>query len=122
MASFRKVNQNWYYRFVDGNGKQREFKGCPDRRQTEAMAAAEAEAANVRHGLIDPKARGYRDHEARALTDHMADFQAALLAKGGTAKHPRVTRNRAEKVLTLAKARRISELSLSRTMEALAAL
>ena len=123
MASFRKIGRNWYYRFVDADGKQRERKGCPDRRETEGMAAAaEAEAANIRHGYIDQKARGYRDHEARPLTVHLAAFQASLAAKGGSAKHPGVTRNRAEKVLILAKVRRISELSLSRVLEALAKL
>ena len=82
-------------------GVQRERKGCPDRRETEAMAAAaEAEAAKIRAGLIDPKAVAYRAHEARPLADHLADFQAALLAKGGTRKHALVTRNRAGRVLT----------------------
>jgi hypothetical protein len=62
-----------------GTGSNVGRKGCPDRRETEAMAAAaEAEAANVRHGYVDPKARAYRDHEARALADHLDAFQGAL--------------------------------------------
>src|SRR5271154_1045 len=101
MASFRKIGRNWFYRFTDGDGIQRERKGCPDRRETEGMAAAaEAEAANVRHGYVDPKARGYRDHEARPLADHLDAFQAHLANKGTTGrKHPHITRNRVEKVL-----------------------
>src|SRR4051812_40551070 len=121
MASFRKVKQNWYFRFVDGDGKQREFKGCPDRRQTEARAAAaEAEAANIRNGFIDPKARGFRDQEARPLAEHLADFQAMLKAKNGTAKHASVTRNRAERIVDLAGFRHVSHLSLSKALDALA--
>ncbi len=123
MASFRKVKQNWYYRFVDAVGKQREFKGCPDRRATEAMAAAaEAEAANVRNGYVDPKARGYRDHGARPLAEHLDAFQAMLAAKGGTVKHAGVTRNRAERIIDLAGFRRVSDLSSSKALDALAKL
>src|SRR3954465_6063597 len=104
MASFRKIGRNWFYRYVDAEGKQRERKGCPDRRETEGMAsAAEAEAANVKHGYIDPKARGYRDHQARPLTVHLDDYQTHLTDKGTTGrKHPLVTRRRVEKVLALA--------------------
>src|SRR5690242_85099 len=85
-------------------------------------AAKEAEVAKVKAGLIDPKALGYRDHEARPLADHLADFRAALVAKGGTAKHANVTHTRALRVLTLARARRVSDLSLSKAQEALATL
>src|SRR3954464_5681210 len=120
MASFRKLGRNWFYRYIDADGIQRERKGCPDRRETEGMAAAlEAEAAKIRAGLIDPKAIGYRDHEARPIGDHLADFRAALLAKGGTRKHALVTTNRAGKVLDLAGARRVSDLSFSKAAGAL---
>src|SRR3954453_11439488 len=99
MASLRKRGRLWYYRFVDADGVQHERKGCPDRRETEAMAAAaEAESAKIKAGLIDPKALAFRSHEARPLADHLAGFQASLLAKGGTRKHALVTRNRAERV------------------------
>ena len=123
MASVRKRGRSWYYRFFDAQGVRHERKGCRDRRETEAMgAAAETEAAKVRAGLIDPKALGFRDHEARLLADHLADFESALLAKGGSKKYAGATRKQVERVLSLAKARRVSDLSPSRTLEALAAL
>ena len=40
MASLRKRGKVWYYRFVDADGASHERKGCPDRRETEGMAAA----------------------------------------------------------------------------------
>ena len=123
MASFRKHGKVWYYRFVDASGKQRERRGSTDKRVTEGMAAAaEADAANVRHGYVDPRALAYRDHEARPIAAHLEDFGAALAAKRGTGKHPRVTRNRAAKVLRLAGVDRISGLAPSRVLEGLAAL
>ena len=81
MASLRKRGRVWYYRFVDADGVRHERKGCPDRRETEAMAAAvEAEASKIKAGLIDPKALGYRSHEARPLAEHLADWRRDILA------------------------------------------
>jgi hypothetical protein len=72
MASLRKRGRVWYYRVIDGNGVRRERKGCPDKRATEALAAAaEAEAARVRAGMIDPKAAAYAAAEARPIADHL---------------------------------------------------
>jgi hypothetical protein len=120
MASFRKIGRNWFYRFMDGDGKQRERKGCPDRRATEGMAATEA--ANIRHGYVDGKARGYRDQEARPLVEHLDAFRTMLSAKNGPGKHASVTRNRAERVIDLTGFKRVSDLSLSKALDALASL
>ena len=75
-----------------------------------------------REGVVDPKDEAYRDHEARPLADHVSDFQAALVAKGDTKNHHLVTISRITRILTLAKFKRISDLSLSRTMEAIQSL
>jgi hypothetical protein len=72
--------------------------------------------------VVDPKAEAYRDHELKPLVDHLEDFKASLLAKGGTKRHAQVSAYRVRRVIDLAKARRISDLSLSRTLDALAAL
>ncbi len=123
MASFRKIGRNWFYRFVDGDGKQRERKGCPDRRETEGLAsAAEAEAAKIRAGFIDSRDLSRRKHEARPIAEHLADWHADILARGGTAKHADLSRNRALKVLGLAKVRAVPDLSPSRVQSALAGL
>jgi hypothetical protein len=50
-------------------------------------AAQETEASKIKAGLIDPKALEFRSHEASPLAALLDDFQAALLAKGGTDKH-----------------------------------
>jgi hypothetical protein len=76
MAQILKRGRSWYYRFTDANGRRVMRKGCPGRRETEAMATmAEAEASKVRAGLIDPKAAAFATHEARPLAEHVADFQ-----------------------------------------------
>ncbi len=123
MASFRKIGRNWFYRFTDGDGKQRERKGCPDRRETEGMAcSAEAEAAKIRAGFIDPKARAHKLHEARPLAGHLDDYRQAIIAKGGSPAYASVTRNRAGRVLDLAGFRHVSDLRASKALDALAKL
>ena len=114
MASIRKRGKGYYFRVVDGDGVQRERRGCTDRRQTEAMAAAaEAEAAQVRNGYVDPRAVAIKAHDGRPLADHVADWHRHLVAKGGTAKHADLSRNRVTRLVDLAKARRVSDVSLS---------
>ncbi len=123
MASLRKRGKVYYFRFTDSDGIKRERKACSDKRESEGMAAAaEAEAAKIRGGYIDPKAPRYLAHEGRPLTEHVNDFKTMLLAKGGTRRHAEVSASRATRIIELAKARRISDLSLSKTLDALAVL
>ncbi len=119
----QRKGSSWYVAYVDATGVRRTVRGCPDRTATEAMARTlESEAELRRRGVIDPRTDAYATHEARPLADHVADFRRSLEAKGGTRKHALVTAHRAERVLTLAKARRISDLSLSKALDALAVL
>ena len=123
MAQIVKRSRSWYYRFTDANGRRVMRKGCPDRRETEAMATmAEAEAAKARAGLIDPKAGAYATHEAWPLAGHLADFHAYLIGKGSTRQHADLTRNRVARLIDLARTRRISELTPSRVQAALKAV
>ena len=83
-------------------------------------AAAEAEAAKIRGGYIDAKAPAYLTHEARPLAEHLDDFKAMLLAKGGWPEPRPNVRDPSRRVIELAKARRISDLSLSKSPARLA--
>jgi integrase len=73
-------------------------------------------------GVVDPRDETYRDHEARPLSEHVEDFQRALMAKGDSTKHAQVTAYRARRVIEVAGMRKISELSLSKVLDALQAL
>jgi integrase len=123
MASFRKRGKTWYFKFVDGDGRPVERRGCSDRRATGDLArSAEAEAARIREGVLDPREIGYRQHEARPLKIHLESWHAALLAKGTTMKHADLYRSRARRVLDLVKMARLSDLQPSRIQAALALL
>lgn len=119
----KRPGSSWYIAYADENGVRRTTKGCSDKTATQALARKlESEAELRRRGVIDPRTDAYATHEAGPLADHLANFRKALEAKGGTRKHAMVTAHRAERVLNLAHARRISDLSLSKALDALAAL
>ncbi len=123
MASVRKRGAVWYYRYVDADGVKQSVKGCSNERATWDMAhAAEAEAAKIRAGLIDPKDLAMRQHDARPLANHIRDWHAFMLAKESTAQHADLSRNRVTRVMELAKVDRISLMSPSKVQAALKAI
>jgi integrase len=120
MASFRKRGRNWYFRYSDADGVKQEVKGCPDRRETERMAAvADLEASRIRGKLIDPKDTGYRDHAARPLGEHLAEWRDDMLAKGKTTKHAAQYHERAGKLIGIIKGISLKELQPGRKAAAL---
>jgi integrase len=122
MASLRKRGRVWYYRYSDADGVKHEVKGCPDRRVTEELArAAESEAAKIKAGVIDLKELAYLAQGARPLAEHLEEFESYLRTVGSR-KHAMVKANRARRVIALAGAEKIRDLTLSRVSEALAAL
>ncbi len=123
MASLRKRGKKWYFAYIDAEGTRIERPGCSDKRSTEQMAAAaEAEVARIRAGLVDPKSIGYRCHDARSLVGHLEDWHAFLIGKGSTTQHANLSRNRAKTLIDNAKAERIQDLTVSRIQAALKAV
>src|SRR5271157_4797541 len=115
-----KGRVKYVIQYFDENGRRRKAPGCTDKAESERIAnRLENEVTLRRAGLLDRKSEAYRDHEAKPLADHLADFQAALVAKGVTRNHHRVTVSRVTRVLTLAKFEQISDLSVSKTLDAL---
>jgi integrase len=119
----KRPGSSWYIAYVDAGGRRRKVKGCSDKSATEAMARKlESEAELRRRGVIDPRADTYATHEARTLSDHLADFYAFLTAKGSTPQYASLTRNRVARLIDLAHARRVSQLTPSRVQAALKAV
>jgi hypothetical protein len=109
--------------YFDENGQRRKKTGATDKTVTERIARdIENRVALRREGVVDPRDEAYRDHEARPLKDHLNDFRRALVAKGDSAKHAQVTAYRARRVIETSKAVRISDLSLSKALDALQSL
>ena len=120
MASLRKRGRVWYYRFVDADGVKHEHKGCTDRRVTEELArTAESEAARIKAGVFDAKELAIRDHAARSLENHIAEYHSHLTAKGVKPKHARQMVLYARHVAREAKIDRLTDLDPGRVQEAL---
>ena len=120
MASLRKRGRLWYFRFVDADGVKRERKGCTDKRATEELArAAESEAARVKSGLIDPKARRVAEAAKRPIVEHVDDFIASMATANRNPQHVAQTRTYINRVLTLARIERTPDLAPSAVMHAL---
>jgi integrase len=123
MASIyrRKAGGNYYITFWARPGQRRTVKGCKDKAATEALARKlEADAMLRREGVIDPRVDRYAKAEAQPLVvkdaedeivgGHLADFYAALMAKGTTAKQADLVLARAAAVVDGCKATQISGL------------
>jgi hypothetical protein len=116
----KRPGASWFIAYVNEYGRRVMVKGCPDKAATEALARKlESEAELRRRGVIDPRTDAYATHEARPLTDHLADFHAYLIGKGSTPQHANLTRNRVARLIDLSRVRRISELVPSRVQAAL---
>jgi integrase len=123
MASLRKRGRVWYYRFTDADGVKRERKGCTDKRATEELAhEAESEAAKIKAGLVDPKALRIAEANREPIEAHLDAFLASLTQAGRKAKHVNNTRAAINRVLSLAKIRRLPDLTPSAIVPALARL
>jgi integrase len=135
MASIyrRKKGGCFYITYQARPGERHTVKGCKDRAATEALARKlEADAMLRREGVIDVRTDQYakaearplvvKDAEGKVIDGYLADYHAALLAKGVTRDHADLVRTRANKVLRLAKAERISQLSPSAVQGAVAAV
>jgi integrase len=114
---------SWYIAYADENGVRRTIKGCPDKAATEGIARKlETEAELRRRGVIDPKNDAYATHEAEPLAEHLEVWRTYLLGKGNSHRHADEGHARVLKLMTAAKANRLSDLTLTRLQAALATL
>ncbi len=94
---YRAKASKWYGKVKDANGKWVPVKlDTADKQAAQAkLNKLAAVAERKRLGLFDPQ----EEHVRRPLADHLADYVAALTAKGDTADHVTLTRQRLTAVL-----------------------
>lgn len=98
----RKKGDNWYFRYRDATGRERERKGCTNFKVTlELQRAAEIQAAQERAGLIDPAQAARIAANKETIDDHLIAWRHHLLAKGATEKHAELSFKRARRVAAL---------------------
>lgn len=105
--------------YFDANGDRRKKKGYTDKRASQELAVKlETEARKIKNGQIDPRDLAYQKHEAKPLAEHAADYGRYLAAKGSNSGHALTTTTQVSRMLELTKSRRISDLSLSKALDA----
>ncbi len=123
MASLRKRGRVWHYRYTDANGVKRESAGCPDRRETEAMARhAETEAHRIRSGELDPKTLRILKESRRPIQEHVDEFIGTMVDKGRNQQHIDQTRTYLERVIRDGKLERIGDLTPSAVLSVIGTL
>ena len=107
----------FYIDYKDDSGKSCRKAGYADRQATEQLASElEKTAEHIRSGY-KPKEHG---HLARPLTEHLADFEADLVAKGTSAKQAKLVCGRAGKVIASCRFHIWSDISATRVQRFLA--
>ena len=73
-----------------------------------------------KQGLLDPKAESFRDHEAKPLAHHLDAWHRDMVAKGKTAEHADLSRDRAAKLIAMVKGVSLDKLAPGRKADAMA--
>ncbi len=117
MASIYKKNGKGSYiiAYFDYTGHRREKSSRTTDHATAARIAnkLEASVALRREGIIDVKTDQYSQAQRQFLAGHLDDFYAGLVAKCVTKAHADLVKSRAKKLVELANAERLSDLTLS---------
>jgi integrase len=101
----------WY----DHNGKRRtKCTRTTDKATAERIAAKfDADTALRRDGVVDVAQERFALEGRRPIAEHVADFRAALAAKGNTSKHVEMTDARVKRVITTSGAAHVPDLTPS---------
>ena len=117
----RGKSGKWTCCYVGSDGKKKQRAGATAKAESLRMAQQwEAEAAAIRDGLVDPREVALKEAGARSVADHVADYQADLLARGDTAKHAQRTARAIVRLLAEAGAGSVASISPSSVRAALA--
>jgi integrase len=116
----KKSDERWTLMWFDESGKRKKKLCFVSKKDTERLGMKlEEQARAIRAGLISPKERAYKDHEAKPLSDHLKDYGRYLVNKGCCDKHADSTVNQVKYLIDFTKATKISELSFSKVTDAI---
>jgi integrase len=120
MASvFKKSKRKgapYYIDYFDEHGRRRRERGCADKAATEQIARKlEAEVELRRRGIIDAEDDARAAQGRRPLSEHLTEFKAHLLAKGGTPSHAELAAGRVARVVALVRGAALANIDPPRT-------
>lgn len=110
----------WTMCFVGADGKKKQKVGVTDKAESLRIAnKLEREARLVREGLLDPAEKDRREAGLRALSEHLDEYRAHMIAKGGTAKHADRTSRALRRLLASASITSVASLAFDRIQKAI---
>lgn len=110
----------WTAWWVDETGKRKKRVAFTDKSKSLELAhRLENEAKLIREGLVDPQERVRREANLKPLDDHVTDYEATLVAKGGTTKHAAATVSTIRRLLESASITSVGDIAPDRIQEAL---
>lgn len=92
-----KRSKKWYGRYTDENGRERRVPLSPNKTVAQQMLAKLLEKVDRKRAKLHTPAE---DQAGRTLAEHLADYEAALLAKGRGVEDVRQTLTRIRAVVT----------------------
>jgi len=115
----RKKSIHWYIEYKVQDGIRKRIKGFKDKSATLQLAAKlEKESELAQRGIVDR----FKEHRRTPLCKHLEDLNAALLAKGDTARHAQVVFSRAKNVMNGCRFVFFDDVSASKVSQYLADL
>ena len=109
----RRKSTHWYISYVNADGIRCRVRGYKDKTATAQLAAKlEKESELEQSGVIDR----YKQHRIRPLSEHLADYKLALLAKGSTQQHVNQQAYRIERIFSACGFRTFADVQASRIL------
>ncbi len=111
MASVYKRGRIWYASFKDVDGLWQTQAACTDKTASQQIAnRLETDAMLRREGLIDTREDELAQAQKLPIGQHLADFEKAIASRRGNTAYASQTRQRVERMATLAAITTISQL------------
>ena len=103
MVSVYKRGRIWYASFKNADGLWDAQAGCTDKVATQQIAnRLETDAMLRREGLIDAREDGLAQAGKLPLSRHLGDFEKSIVSRRGNVAYAAQTRQRAERMASLA--------------------
>lgn len=110
-ADKRDRNSKWMISYKDERGRFRVVRGCADRQATEELARKlESDATLHRRGVLDPAAERFRQHAARPIDEHFAEYLEHCKHAGHSPMHVANKRAALRALLDGINAKRLADL------------
>lgn len=117
----RTKHHPYIIQYKDEQGRKRQVTGYTDKDATLRRASdIEDRVRKIHDGLLDPSTERRQEHSRRPIGEHLEEFRQDMLARNVTLAQARLVHYRAERLFSLASIERLTDISPSAVMRAVA--